>query len=533
MQPNKRLNSAVADGSTRHSTTSLDDRAQGPEAKTADPCALVLFGATGDLACRLVVPALYHLSRKGLLPDGFALIGVARAANTVDSWREQLLAGLKRSAGSESIDRAAWTRLTDRMSYVRGDLTEPQVHLSLLQVLDDAAAHGTQGNAIFYLAVADQLFGAAIEQLGKANLTEEAPLEEGKRRYWRRVVIEKPFGHSLDSARALNCILAANLHEGQIFRIDHFLGKEAVQNIMVLRFANGMFEPLWSHDHIDHVQITAAETLGVEGRGPFYEATGALRDMVPNHALSLISLVAMEPPAGFGGVDILKKKSEVFAAIAAVHPSHAVRGQYQAGAVSGGPEVAYLNEPGVAPNSKIETYVALKFEIDTWRWAGVPFYFRTGKHLSARTTQIAICFKPSAYATFSHPKVEGCQPNWLLLDIDPNESITMEFGAKRSGVDMELAPVSMQFRYDDWFPKEANVGYETLIYDVMIGDQTLFMNAEMVEQGWRVVQDVLDAWDTDKDAPAPYRSGEQGPQSANALIALNGQRAWRPIKAAE
>ncbi|HXC57622.1 MAG TPA: glucose-6-phosphate dehydrogenase [Rhizomicrobium sp.] len=496
-------------------------------AHPADPCAMVIFGASGDLTRRLLVPALYNLARTKVLPENFALIGVARADQTAEAWRDQLHDFLKTSLAGE-IDEAAWARLAQAMSYVQGDVTDERLYARLHGALDTAQTqHGTKGNAIFYLAVGDKFFGTVIEQLGRAQLT--APGEADGKRFWRRVVVEKPFGHSLSSARALNARILRTLHEDQIFRIDHFLGKDAVQSIMAFRFANGLFEPIWSRDRIDHVQITVAETVGVEKRGEFYEATGALRDMVPNHVLALLSMVAMEPPVGFDEASIRSKKADVFAAMPALEPTFAVRGQYGAGTVLNKPVKAYRQEPDVAPDSGVETFVAMRLEIDNWRWAGVPFYIRTGKHMSQRNTEIAICFKQAPYAAFQDTPVEALRPNWLVLRIQPNEGISLQFEVKRRGPAVELAAVKMDFRYDDWFAKEPNVGYETLIYDVMIGDPTLFMRADMVEQGWRIVQPVLDAWAAQKADFPNYESGSDGPAAADELLARDGKRAWRPV----
>jgi glucose-6-phosphate 1-dehydrogenase len=510
------------------------------QAKPADPCAMVIFGATGDLTKRLVMPALYNLLRTKVLPEHFALIGVARAEGTAESWRDELYGMLRSFVGNpaaefdiDDIDEAAWKRLAERMVYVQGDLTKPELYDKLRGALDDAEkTRGTQGNAIFYLAIADRLFGPVVDQLGKSKLTDQNEDRNGKPRFWRRVVIEKPFGHSLDSARELNTRILRTLHEDQIFRIDHFLGKDTVQSITAFRFANGLFEPIWNRDRIDHVQITAAETVGVEQRGKFYEVTGALRDMVPNHMLSLLSMVAMEPPTGFDAAAIRSRKVDLLAAMPAVMPARVVRGQYGAGTVLGKEVNPYRQEPDVAPDSDIETYVAMQLEIDNWRWAGVPFYIRTGKHLSQRNTEIAIRFKQAPYAAFQDTPVDALRPNWLVLRVAPDEGISLQFEVRRPGPVVDLAAVKMEFRQDDWFPKEPNVGYETLIYDVMIGDQTLFMRADIVEHAWRIVQPVLDAWENAENAgKLPlYPAGSSGPSEADALLAGAG-RAWRPVNA--
>jgi len=411
------------------------------------------------------------------------------------------------------------------MSYVQGDLNDPAMYRRLGEHL--AGLHGPAGNYLFYLAVADHFFSVVVAGLGAAGLTTEP---DGQ---WRRVVIEKPFGHDLASAKALNAQILKTLQEHQIYRIDHFLGKETVQNIMALRFANGLFEPIWSREHIDHIQITASETVGVERRGKFYEKTGALRDMVPNHLFQLLSMTAMEPPISFEAEAVRAKKAEVIEAIqpltreGALHD--AVRGQYAAGTVLGQKVRAYRQEPDVAADSTAETYIACKFMIDNWRWAGVPFYVRTGKYMKARRTEIAIRFHQAPYALFRGTDVERLHPNWLVLRVQPDEGIELAFAAKRPGPTVRLSTVSMDFAYKTFFKMAPNTGYETLLYDCMIGDATLFQRADNIEAGWRAVQPILDVWGDTKPTDFPnYAAGSTGPAAADALLARDGH-AWRPL----
>ena len=497
---------------------------------------MVIFGASGDLTKRLLVPALYNLARTGLLPQHFAIVGVDIAPRPVDDWRASLRTMLESFVGNpnsenriDAVDDAVWQRLADCMSYVQGDFADRGLFENLrLHLHDLARDRQTGGNCLFYLAVADRFFGPVIEQLGHAGLLDEQ-LHDDKPQRWRRVVIEKPFGHSLDSARELNTRIRRELREEQIFRIDHFLGKETVQNIMAFRFANGLFEPIWNRDRIDHVQITVAETVGVEHRAKFYEVTGALRDMVPNHVFQLLAMIAMEPPSGFDARSVRDRKADVFAAMPKLDENDAVRGQYGPGTELGASVPGYRSEPDVAPDSTIETFVAMRLSIDNWRWAGVPFYLRTGKRLSRRYTEIAIRFKHAPYAPFEDTHVDELPPNWLVVRIQPDEGISLQFEVKRPGPVVDLAAVHMDFRYRDWFPREPNVGYETLIYDCMIGDQTLFQRADMVEETWRVVQPVLDAWASKRPAQVPnYASGSDGPNAAHLLLQRDG-RAWRPI----
>ena len=489
----------------------------------SDPCALVIFGASGDLTKRLLVPALYNLCRTNALPENFALIGVARSQMSDADWRKDLRDFLGQTIKDE-VDEAAWDTLARTMHYVAGDVGDAACFDTLRGVLDEVSRqHGTHGNVIFYLAVADKFFGPIVDGLGAAKLTDEG---QG----WRRVVIEKPFGNSYASARALDARIQSVLKESQIFRIDHFLGKDPVQSIMAFRFANGLFEPVWSRDRIDHVQITVAETVGVETRADFYEATGALRDMVPNHVFALVSMIAMEPPVRFDEAAVRSKKADVFKSMRSASPADVVRGQYGAGEVNGKPVKAYRDEAKVSPQSDTETYVAMRLEIDNWRWAGVPFYIRTGKHMCVRNTEVAICFKQAPFTAFEDTSVDALHPNWLVLRIQPNEGISLQFQVKRRGPAVHLATVKMDFHYDDWFARQPNVGYETLIHDVILGDPTLFMRADMVEQAWRVVQPVLDAWAADPSQPVLYESGSDGPVEAAELLAGDGRRGWRSIR---
>jgi glucose-6-phosphate 1-dehydrogenase len=502
----------------------------------APPCAMVIFGATGDLTKRLVVPALYNLVNAKRLPKGFKLVGIGLSSTTTTEWRqslEDMMNQFVAQGGGEfqadHINETAWRWLTDRMTYLQGDLNDPGTYSRLrehLAGLDKTG--GTAGNHLFYLAVADRFFSTVVAGLGAAGLVTE---KDGQ---WRRVVIEKPFGHDLPSAKALNAEILKTLQEHQIYRMDHFLGKETVQNIMALRFANGLFEPLWNRQHIDHIQITAAETVGVERRGKFYEETGALRDMVPNHVFQLLALTAMEPPISFDANAVRDKKAEVIEAIRPIKPGRAlkdaVRGQYDAGTVLGKQVQAYRREPDVAPDSTTETYIACKLKIDNWRWAGVPFYLRTGKYLKRRWTEIAIRFHQAPYTLFRGTHVERLNPNWMILRIQPDEGIALEFAAKRPGPTVKLNSVSMDFAYKTYFDMAPNTGYETLIYDCMIGDATLFQRADNIEAGWRAVQPILDAWANNPPSGFPnYVAGGNGPAAADELLARDG-RAWRPLE---
>ncbi|MFL6352056.1 MAG: glucose-6-phosphate dehydrogenase [Bryobacteraceae bacterium] len=501
-------------------------------AKSAGPCSMVIFGAAGDLTKRLVIPALYNLACGKLLPEEFAIIGVDIAQKSDDEWRESLAemlqAFVKAGGDGSQVDQDKWKWLTGRMSYLQGDLKDPASYERLKSKLTETDdKRGTAGNYLFYLAVAPHFFGPVVEHLSKSGLACDG---DG---VWRRVVIEKPFGHDLESAQALDREILGVLHESQIYRIDHFLGKETVQNIMMFRFGNGFFEPVWNRDRIDHVQITAAETVGVEGRGGYYDQTGALRDMVPNHVFQLLSMTAMEAPSSFSADAVRAEKAKVIQSVRICKPEEvsceAVRGQYGRTEIGGKPAPGYREEPNVAPNSLTETYVALKLQIQNWRWSGVPFYVRTGKRLSRRKTQIAIRFKEAPCALFRNTAVSNPPPNWLLLRIQPDEGIALQFGAKIPGPVAKLGDVRMDFKYKDYFGTAPNTGYETLLYDVIIGDATLFQRADNIEAAWRVVQPVLDSWGANPPTDFPnYKACSDGPEAANAMLARDG-RCWRPI----
>ena len=504
-------------------------------AHQAPPCTLVIFGAGGDLTKRLLMPAIYNLAKAKLLSDKFSIIAVDRTPKPVEAFRDYLAEGIRSfvsdtasGPATEPFDKEAWEFVASRISHFAGDLTQSDTYARLHDTLEKTAEqHQTGRNAVFYLAVAAQLFATIVEHIGAVGLTEE------KDGCFRRVIIEKPFGTDLASARALNARILKVSSESQIYRMDHFLGKETVQNIMVLRFANGVFEPIWNRDHIDHVQISVAETVGVELRARFYEQTGALRDMVPNHVFQLLSMTAMEPPNSFEADAVRTEKHKVLEAVRPLDGEevrrNVVRGQYSPGRLNGDSVPAYRGEPGVSPDSNTETYVAMQLGVDNWRWAGVPFYLRTGKRMTRRTTEIAIQFKQAPFALFRDTPVDILTPNVLALQIQPDEGASLQFGAKIPGPEISLGGVRMNFSYKDYFNTEPTTGYETLVYDCMIGDAMLFNRADGVEAGWEVVQPILDLWHDDKTVPLEtYAAGSAGPEAADNLLWRSG-RQWRPI----
>jgi glucose-6-phosphate 1-dehydrogenase len=496
------------------------------QAQRAGPCALVIFGAAGDLTKRLLVPALYNLRRAKLLPEDFAVIGVARSPKDSETFRRELGSSL-REFHNEVVD-GDWEWLAGRMSYLEGEFDDPATYKKLAELLAKTdVTHHSGGNYLFYLATPPQVFATIVGWLGDAGLVRET------KTHWRRVIIEKPFGTDLRSAQELNRQILAVLGESQIYRIDHYLGKETVQNMLVFRFGNGIFEPLWNRNHIDHMQITVAEAIGVERRGKFYEGTGALRDMVPNHLFQLLTLVAMEPPTCFAPESVRSEKTKLLDAIHSFGSRDAlrnvVRGQYGAGTVGGKSVAPYRCAPNVAPDSTTETYVALKLMIDNWRWAGVPIYLRTGKALARRRSEVVIRFKQAPFALFRDTPVERLTPNDLILHIQPEEGVTLRFGAKVPGPRMRMGDVEMKFSYRDYFNATPSTGYETLIYDCMLGDATLFKRADDIEAGWRIVQPLLDAWSNRAVAePEIYPAGSSGPDEADALMARDG-RHWRAL----
>jgi glucose-6-phosphate 1-dehydrogenase len=495
-----------------------------PIGKAAGPCVMVLFGASGDLTKRKLVPALYNLVKAKLLPKNFAVMGVSFDDLSREQFRDQVTGFLQR----EDHATEAWEWFTQRLYYQRGNFADPSTYSTLAARLGEVdREHNTQANYLFYLATAPKYFAQIVRQLGQAGLSSQS---DGR---WRRVVIEKPFGQDLDSAKALNRDIKAVLAENQIYRIDHYLGKETVQNILVFRFDNAIFEPIWNRRYIDHVQITNAETVGVEQRGGYFDTAGTLRDMVPNHMMQLLSLTTMEPPVSFQADAVRNEQAKILRAVQPLDSEDvlhcSVRGQYGEGAIGAERVSAYRSEPGVAAESKTETFVALKLNIDNWRWAGVPFYIRTGKRLAQRHTEITIQFKRTPFEIFRNAPVHK-HTNQLVIQIQPVEAISLSFGAKVPGPVLRVGSVDMSFEYSKYFGADAYTGYEVLLYECMIGDATLFQRADMVEAGWSVVDPVLDVWQALPPRRFPnYPSGAWGPGDSDELLASDG-RQWRKIE---
>ena len=498
--------------------------------RTPDPCIVVIFGASGDLTKRKLLPALYHLDQSGLLPKDFAVVGVARRP-LEQSFAPDMKEGIVSGGGVEENDPKL-APFVDRIQYHAMNFDDPSGYDSLKAKLSelDGKFH-TGGNRLFYLATAPEYFSDIIKFLGEHGMAKPAA-DCSNKNCWVRTIIEKPFGHDLASARALSDEVNKVFDEDQIFRIDHYLGKETVQNILVFRFANGIFENVWNRNYIDHVEITAAESIGIEGRGPFYETAGALRDVVQNHVMELLSFVAMEPPISFDASAVRTEKLKVWRAIQPIHPADTIRGQYGPGNVEGKPAVGYRQEDRVHPRSQTETYAALRLEIENWRWAGVPFYIRAGKRLAKRVTEISIQFKQPPLMLFKKSDGQGAagiKPNIISMRIQPDEGIALRFGAKVPGPNMTISSVDMNFSYTDVFGKSSANGYERLLLDAMLGDGTLFAHRDGVEATWALMTPILEAWKKDpvKDFPN-YAAGTWGPAAADAMLKADGRK-WRKL----
>jgi glucose-6-phosphate 1-dehydrogenase len=494
--------------------------------RIGDPCVMVIFGFSGDLTRRKLIPALYNLASQQLLSREFAVIGVGRSPMSDDDARKKVTEDFKHFA-TGAVDQDLWEWFVRRISYISGDFDDPTTYDRLNEALTRVdKEHNSHGNYFFYLATAPNFFGGIVEHLAHVGL-----MTEEKDTHWRRVIIEKPFGHDLDSAKALNQQILKVAAECQIYRIDHYLGKETVQNILALRFANGIFEPIWNRRYIDHVQISVAETVGVETRGGYYDGAGALRDMVPNHIMQLITLTAMEPPISFEANAVRDEQAKILHAIQPFSNedvlSKTIRGQYGEGLVDGKRVPGYRNEDGVPPDSRTETFVAMRLLIDNWRWAGVPFYLRTGKRLPGRNTHVVIQFRRAPFMLFRETQVENMMPNQLVLHIQPEEGISLRFAAKTPGPAMQLGEVNMDFEYADYFGINPSTGYERLLHDCMTGDATLFQRADMVEAGWSIVNPVMDVWKALPPRYFPnYPAGTWGPKESDELMERDGRR-WR------
>ena len=484
--------------------------------RTAEPCALTIFGASGDLTQRKLIPALYSLAFRNLLPPNFGVVGVARTPMTDDEFRERMQQAVTDHARDE-FRQEVWDELAEGFRYVATDFGQEggeQHVVECLHALD--RDRGTAGNRLDYLAVPPAAIEAIVVAMGKHRTSEG----------WTRLIVEKPFGHDLESARHLNEVIRTYFDESEIFRIDHYLGKETVQNMLVLRFANGIFEPIWNRQFVDHVQITVAESLGIEGRAEFYEQAGAVRDIVQNHLLQLVALTAMEPPIDFSADSVRNEKVKVLKAIHTPGPKHIVRGQYGPGYIEGEEVPGYREEPGVAPDSLTETYVAAKLFVDNWRWADTPFYIRTGKRLPKRETTIAIQFKRAPHPPFEIDSEDSLRPNVLLVHVQPDEGVSLAVGAKVPGQGMTIRTVHMDFLYGGAFRTGLPEAYERLILDCLLGDATLFTRADEVEEQWAIVDAMVAPWKRDRPNFPNYAAGTWGPATAAELLARDG-REWR------
>jgi glucose-6-phosphate 1-dehydrogenase len=481
-----------------------------------EPCALTIFGASGDLTQRKLFPALYALAVRNLLPEHFAVVGVARTEMSTDEFRERMRRAVDEHCRDELSDEI-WDELAAGIRYVSADLVDQQEDQEVIEALNEVdETRGTAGNRVYYLAVPPSAVEPILVQMGPQRATGG----------WTRVIVEKPFGRDLESARRLNEVVRAYFDESEIFRIDHYLGKETVQNMLVLRFANGIFEPIWNRQFVDHVQITVAESMGIEGRAGFYEQSGAIRDIVQNHMLQLVALSAMEPPIDFTAESVRNEKVKVLRAMHTPGPKHVVRGQYGPGFIEGEEVPGYRQEEGVAPDSQTETYVAAKLFVDNWRWADTPFYIRTGKRLPRRETTIAIQFKRAPHPPFDVDAEEALRPNVLLVHIQPDEGVSLAIGAKVPGQGMTIRTVHMDFLYGGAFRGGLPEAYERLILDCLLGDATLFTRADEVEEQWAIVDAMVAPWKRDRPNFPNYAAGTWGPASADELLHRDG-RSWR------
>jgi glucose-6-phosphate 1-dehydrogenase len=497
-----------------------------PVEQTVEPTALVIFGASGDLTKRKLVPAVYNLALSRLLPSAFAVVGVAR--RPLPTFVSDMRASVAKFSRRKPLNDALWDDLAQGISYVQGEFHDPETYRKLKAELERIdAARGTRKNRVFYLAVAPDQVTAIVKGLRESELV--VPPEDGEGAPYQHVVVEKPFGEDLPSARALNRELLAHLAEKQIYRIDHYLGKETVQNLLVLRFGNTIFEPLWSRQHVDHVQITVAEDIGVEGRGKFYEQVGITRDIVQNHALQILTLVAMEPPSSWGADAVRDEKVKVLRTLRPLRGNdvleRTVRGQYTPGTVRGDKVPGYRDEPDVAKGSKTETYVAMSLSLDSWRWGGVPFYLRAGKRLAKRLAEVVLHFKPLPHGLFQGTRGASDEPNALVMRIQPDEGISLRFATKVPGVGIAIREVAMDFRYGAAFGSSTPEAYERLMLDAMRGDATLFTRADEVEAQWGFIDPILDGWRALEAPVAGYEAGSWGPKEADAL--LTPHDAWR------
>jgi glucose-6-phosphate 1-dehydrogenase len=501
--------------------------------RIAEPCTMIICGATGDLTERKLAPALYNCFLDGNLPPEFTGVGFARRDWTDDQFRDHLLAGINKFSRNRPVKPEIWKSIAPTIEYQRGDFNDPGAYAELARRLDRIDRdRGTAGNRLFYLAVPPNLYPDIVSHLHRAGLAAGGDgRQTGSKRGWTRVIVEKPFGYDLESARTLNRVIAEVFDEDQVYRIDHYLGKETVQNLAVFRFGNGLFEPIWNRRYIDSVQITVAETVGVEGRGEFYDETGALRDVVQNHGLQLMAMFAMEPPVEFNAEDLRDEKLKVLRGVKPMKTEdvalNVVRGQYVSGWVEGERISSYRDAPEVAPASETETFVALKLAIDSWRWAGVPFYLRTGKALPSRVTEIAVQFRRAPLSLFNRAGVSQVDPNVLAIRVQPDEGILLRFGAKVPGQGLQIRTVNMDFRYGSSFAVDSPDAYETLLIDAMIGDASLFTRADEVERAWEILDPILGAWGSGEGGPLHfYAAGTWGPPAADELVERDG-RAWR------